>query len=122
MVGDAFWGPGAEPEAREAKAGAGGGRSAGPEDPLREGKATPGGAGLAAGCFPCGPAPAAAGRPGLLGAASFPVGICSEAGLASLLGQQGGEQERGRKGKKRGLGEREQRLGKRKRHIKTHYS
>ena len=72
-----------------------GARSAGPEDPPR--KAVP--AALPAGsCFPGEEALEAAGRAGLSGAASFPVGTCSEAGLASTLGQQGGGEER-RRGK-----------------------
>lgn len=72
-----------------------GARGAGPEDPLRKGvpAALPAGS-----CFPGEEALEAAGTAGLSRAASFPAGTCSEAGLASTLGQHGGEEER-RRGK-----------------------
>lgn len=95
MVGDAFRGPGVVDEGREAEAGVrGGDRRAGPEDPLREGLPT---AGLAGSRFPC---EVALERAELSGAASSPAGLCSEAGLASLLTQQGGRKRGEGKGSK----------------------
>lgn len=94
MVGDAFGGPGAVEEVREANVEVGWGSRAGPEDPLPQGLPT---AVLAGSCFPCEVALEAEGRAGL----SCPVGFCSEAGLASLLAQQGEELKgRGRKEEK----------------------
>lgn len=101
-------------EGRGTEAGVGGGRRAGPEDPLHKGvpAAEPPGS-----CFPCEVVLEAAGRAGLFRAASF----CSEAGLASrllllLLGQQGrrGAVVGGEEGEEKRWGERKQRLGKRK--------
>lgn len=90
MVGDAFGGPGAEEEGREAEAGVRGGSTrAGPEDLLRKGPPT---AVLAGHRFPWEAAFEAVGRAELWGAASFPVGLWSEAGRASLPTQQGGGQ------------------------------
>lgn len=95
MVGDVFGGPGAVEEGREAEAGVrGGDRRAAPEDPLRKGLPT---AVLAGSCFPC---EVALERAELLGAASLPAGLCSEAGLASLLTQQGGREAGEGKGSK----------------------
>lgn len=91
MIGDGFGRPGVVEEDREVEAGAGGGSRAGPED-----KGLPA-AVLARSCFPCEVALEALGRAGLSGAASRPVGLCSEAGLASLLAHRGAEFE-GRKG------------------------
>lgn len=87
MVGDGFGRPGVV-EDRVVEAGVGVGSRAGPEDPLHKGLPT---AVLARSCFPCEVALEALGQAGLSGAASRPVGLCSEAGLASLLAHQGVE-------------------------------
>lgn len=95
MVGDAFGGPGAVEEGREVGAGVrGGDRRAGPEDPLHKGLPI---AVLAGSCFPC---KVALERAEVSGAASFLAGLCSEAGLASLLSQQGGREAGEGKGSK----------------------
>lgn len=113
MAGDGFGGPAAAEEDREAEAGVGGGSRAGPEAPLHKRPLT---AALAGSCLPCEVALEAVGRAGLSEAASCPVGICSAAGLAQqreeLREREGGEG-------KRDSGEKEQKLGKRKRHVKN---
>lgn len=90
MVGDAFGRLGVVEEVRVAEAGVGWGGRAGLEHPLPQGLPP---AVLAGSCFPWEVALEAERRAGL----PCPVGLCSEAGLASLLAQQE-EELKGREG------------------------